>query len=386
MLENNNHYVMLTGGRNNSGDYLIKHKAKELLSSHRPDRELVDLNGWESIDTKRLNLINSGKALLLTGGPALQKNMVPNVYALDEVLDDISVPIVSFGIGWHSLNGEWENTRKYKLSKKTTKILSRLCEHPMLNSVRDYYTLGVMRNNGVKNTVATGCPAMYDYSFLKSGGGNQRGTENVTKIAISLGVALKNSQLMENQAKNLVEGIAATFSGAEIVVAFHHGITEDYMGSVGADRKLYSKNTKFASWLESCGISYRDVSGSAESLISFYDSCDVHVGYRVHAHIYCSSTGKPSLLISEDGRGTSINDFLGGVKFKAFDSVNEGLFIKALNKLGVGVNAYSAVETLGLEVADALKRELSGGVRLKKPFESICDHYSVMNNFIKQLP
>ena len=33
-----NQYVVLTGGKNNAGDYLIKHRVRELLTALRPDR------------------------------------------------------------------------------------------------------------------------------------------------------------------------------------------------------------------------------------------------------------------------------------------------------------------------------------------------------------
>ena len=44
-----NRYVLLTGSRNNAGDFLIKHRAMALLRALRPDRELIDRNAWEPI-------------------------------------------------------------------------------------------------------------------------------------------------------------------------------------------------------------------------------------------------------------------------------------------------------------------------------------------------
>ena len=37
-------YVILTGSKNNAGDYLIKFSAKQLFSDLRPDREIIDFN------------------------------------------------------------------------------------------------------------------------------------------------------------------------------------------------------------------------------------------------------------------------------------------------------------------------------------------------------
>ena len=76
-------YVILTGSKNNAGDYLIKYRAKQLFSDLRPDRKIIDINGWEQLNTEKLAIINQSKALILMGGPALVKNMVPKAYQFD---------------------------------------------------------------------------------------------------------------------------------------------------------------------------------------------------------------------------------------------------------------------------------------------------------------
>ena len=38
-------YVILTGSKNNAGDYLIKYRAKQLFANLRPDRKIIDING-----------------------------------------------------------------------------------------------------------------------------------------------------------------------------------------------------------------------------------------------------------------------------------------------------------------------------------------------------
>ncbi|MBE0472302.1 MAG: hypothetical protein IBX55_22680, partial [Methyloprofundus sp.] len=93
------YYVILTGSKNNAGDFLIKHRAKKLFEAIRPDREIIDLNAWEPIDDQKLALINASKALILMGGPALQRNMYPGIYKLPANLDEITVPIATMGIG-----------------------------------------------------------------------------------------------------------------------------------------------------------------------------------------------------------------------------------------------------------------------------------------------
>ena len=38
------YYVTLTGSRNNAGDFLIRHRAHNLLRDLRPDRDIVDMD------------------------------------------------------------------------------------------------------------------------------------------------------------------------------------------------------------------------------------------------------------------------------------------------------------------------------------------------------
>lgn len=44
------YYVILTGSKNNAGDFLIKYRAKKLFAALRSDREIVDLDAWKPFD------------------------------------------------------------------------------------------------------------------------------------------------------------------------------------------------------------------------------------------------------------------------------------------------------------------------------------------------
>jgi polysaccharide pyruvyl transferase WcaK-like protein len=57
-------------------------------------------------------------------------------------------------------------------------------------------------------------------------------------------------------------------------------------------------------------FSFVGISGSADGF-TIYDDCDMHVGFRVHAHIYNLSIRNYSILISEDERGRGVSQTLG---------------------------------------------------------------------------
>ena len=59
----NGYYVILTGSKNNAGDYLIKYRAIELLNILRPDRKIIDYDGWVKFDKKKIRGDKSIKGL-----------------------------------------------------------------------------------------------------------------------------------------------------------------------------------------------------------------------------------------------------------------------------------------------------------------------------------
>ena len=162
----NDRYVLLTGSKNNAGDYLIKYRAKALLNKHRPDRSLLDYDAWKPFTDEQLQTVNTSRALLLTGGPALQKDMYPKIYPMVDDLSRIKVPIITMGIGWKSPLGRWSDTYRYGLSDQTLELLDRISRSGYQSSVRDYHTLNLLQQRGYTDYIMTGCPALYDLDLI----------------------------------------------------------------------------------------------------------------------------------------------------------------------------------------------------------------------------
>ena len=57
-----------------------------------------------------------------------------------------------------------------------------------------------------------------------------------------------------------------------------------------------------AALAKTLGFRVLEASGDL-SAIDFYRDADLHVGYRVHAHLMFLSHRRPSILINQDGRG-----------------------------------------------------------------------------------
>lgn len=377
------YYVTLTGSKNNSGDFLIKRRARELFSATRSDRDIVDIDGWREFDASTLDLVNGARALILLGGPALQKKMRPRVYALVPNLSSIKVPIATMGIGWYSRRGRWQDTHNYPLNCASRDLLDRVSEDGLLSSVRDFHTLNVLNAMGYDNYMMTGCPALFDLDHFST---HTRLPKEVRKVGISLGVSLVQSPRMFRQMQELVKALREYYAGSLVEVAFHHSLGDTYLRAHGASIALHKAQLRFRDWLVGEGGSYSDISGSSEKLMNFYDSCDFHVGYRVHAHIFMSSVSKPSILLHEDGRGVALENVIGGLSFNAFDQCNDHFMVRLLHDLGIPFDNYRPAKHLVNDIIKSIAYESEYGVRFDSVRRNINEYYAVMKRFLEQLP
>jgi len=377
-------YVILTGSKNNAGDYLIKFRAKQLFAKIRPDREIIDINGWETLTQTNLDIINESKALILMGGPALVEAMIPNVYGLSESLSKIKVPIIMMGIGWKSHKGNWEDTYNYKLNSKTTELIKLVSKSGYQSSVRDYHTLNALRFNGCNTVLMTGCPAYYDFDFIntdfKSG--------KIDKVAFSLGVAFVESPEMESLMKENILACKNHFSDKSFEVVFHHSLNREmFKNAYKPASNHVKKHNLFVDWLEKNGIKYVDISGSAENLMNYYREIDLHIGYRVHAHIFMNSIAQKSILISEDGRAKGVKGVIGGIVLDGYLNYKAGFTSKVLNKLFPFYSRYTANNNLTQELLEEINyEEKIDNIRLKNSRKTIDSNFLIMEKFLKQLP
>lgn len=377
-------YVTLTGSKNNAGDFLIKYRANQLFKNIRPDRGIIDFDAWKEFDSEMLDTVNSSKALILLGGPSLQKNMRPDIYKMIQNLDDIKVPIVTMGIGWKSIQGNWENTYNYPLSKDTIELLERINSNGYFSSVRDYQTLNSVQFKGFDNFLMTGCPAYYDEDFI----GEKFRPINIQKVAFSLGVSFINSQSMEKLMKDNILKCREYFKDKEFEVVFHHSLDEDkFLSSHGSTVVHNKRHQDFAKWLDDNGIVYIDISGCAENLINYYSTIDLHIGYRVHAHIFMNSISRYSILISEDGRAKGAKSVIGSIVLDGYTNFKTSILNKILNRLFKGYDMFDANPNLTKEIiANISYEENIDYIRIKNSRSQIDNNYKVMKQFLKQLP
>lgn len=382
------YYVTLTGSRNNAGDFLIRYRGHNLLRKIRPDRELVDMNSWEPLTDEQIEVINQSEALILLGGPALRKDMYPVVYPLVDDLSRIKVPITIMGAGWKAMPGYWVESHSYVFTPKTKLLLERIAQQNIGISVRDYRSLNSLFVAGISNAVMTGCPALYDPEKL---GTNFILTKksDVKTIVYSYGVNFVESKSIKENQREVLLAIVNQFPEAKVVAAFHHSVNEDELtASYGKRPKFANAHREEIKWLHHEGIAMQDISGGVEDLIDLYTLADLHIGYRVHAHIFMSSIRKPSVLISEDGRGRGLKEVLGGLVFDSFTAVQVDLTDRVLNKVGIKkMDAFQTDDKLADDIVNFLEYDFAQGNVITKQIQTSIDrHFSVMKTYLERLP
>ena len=374
-------YVVLTGAISNAGDFLIKEKAIELLKFFKPKRKIVTFDRWKALNEEQIKVINNSRILILCGGPAFQHNLYPGIYPLIRDLKGIKVPIITFGLGWKGIPGKWEDTHKYYFTKKSYDLLNRIETSGFRSSLRDYLTLNMLKYKGFDNYIMTGCPSLYD---LKSIGQSLTIPSKIKKVAFSVGVSFIESN---KNLKSLVKLILKlkNYFGESLICTFHHPVDYKYYSSINLNKSFYNAHRELIDILEAKGIKWVDISFSKEKLTQFYNKVDVHIGFRVHAHLYMLSVRKPSILLIEDGRGYGVFYSLGGLCLEIIERKNNLLY-KGLSKFKILYNyrfRHELIEDLIINITYEIENDFP---RERYIPNIIDEHYGIMKKFISQLP
>jgi len=288
--------VLLSGEKKNIGDFLITERARKLFA-HLLDDEIIILDRFKNLESD-IDLINSARFIVLCGGPAYASNIYKGIYPLVKDLRKIKVPIIPFGLGWC---GRPSNPNEFRFNADSKMLLDNIHSTIENSSCRDDITASVLKNCGYNNVTMTGCPVWYDVESI----GKEFDIKNsIKKIVFTTAADPK----LIKQTYLLIKSVNKYFPDAEITMSYHRGIFPDkhttYRATIGyllmyGVAKLVNRRIKI-----------KDVAYKLEKL-DFYDDCDFHIGYRVHAHLYFLSKRLPSMLINEDGRGKGMVQTMG---------------------------------------------------------------------------
>lgn len=296
--------VVLTGAIKNTGDFLIADRSQKLINLHLGE-DTLEINRFRDL-TEYIDIINDSSALFLCGGPAYSPDMFDGIYHISPFYDKINVPIVPFGLGWYGK--PFPEYQKFEFTAKSLDLLKKIHKKIPVSSCRDNITLSILKDNQIGNVIMTGCPAWYDLDYISV---ETNTSHEIRKVVITTPA----SQKYLGSTLKLIRAIREIFSQAEIFLSFHRGIMP---GLHTPPRRGLSYSLEALYGLIQ-GMNIKDTSGSL-SKIDFYSDCDLHIGFRVHAHLYFLSQRKPSILLNEDGRGYAMSKTLDTRIFNGSDS------------------------------------------------------------------
>lgn len=369
-------YVVLTGAKKNAGDFLITARALALLAELRPDRRVVTLPGWEPLDA-HLPTLAQARAVIIPGGPGYQRNLHPGVYPLTTPLSRLPVPIIPLGLGWKAFPGDDVSARHYEFSESSLAALQRMAEEGPGLGCRDMQTLEILHRFGLPG-VLTGCPAWYDLDHL---GKPPQPTTQLSRIAFTP----PELPFYREQSLAVARMLRERFPKATLIASFHRGIDEP---DAQLARASANNNRAIADALVKLGYELANLSSGLDKL-DLYDGCDLHVGYRVHAHIFCTSHRRPSVLLHEDGRGRAQTATLGTPGLDGFHRPVWSRMLAEAHALG------RRPHSVGIEAAQDLPKRLDalleaeqgrGFARTASAALFIDRQFEVMRRFVEALP
>jgi Polysaccharide pyruvyl transferase len=321
--------VTLTGAFKNAGDYLIGHRARALLRNH-VRAEVVDVNRRQ-VTESHYELFNGARAVLLTGGPAYQDKIFPNVYDLD--LTRIGVPVVPYGLGWKGKLGQ--EPEDFRFAESAGDFVRQVhSDRARFSSARDHLTVRMLAANGVENVAMTGCPAWYDESKL----GQDYSFNADPKVVVFSMPAVPQAQVPAVLAK-----LAKMFPRAKRYLSFQAGYASTH-SKKSAEYSRWNRQMVVRGLIH--GFRPIEFAGDYPKFEKFMESVDFHIGYRVHSHIFTLSQRRGSILIAEDSRGIGQVAAMGGIALSAHQPAQAVL--DAIDQFFAtsGAQVKTAVETM----------------------------------------
>ena len=296
--------LLIASPFSNGGDYLIIDRAVRLLKHTRQDLTVDTYFLNDDIQKISAERINQYNAVVTGGGGAqfseayIKKSLVYNL------VDEITVPIHYMGTGMYGLSGADDTIYAIRYSQPVIDFFQKIMIRGGSLSARDNTVMAVFRNNGIGNVTLTGCPAWFDTSKLDVSKIRMPSGSEIRKIVVSNQGITKDAMdhdVKAEQTISLIRCLRRKYPSAAFAVTFNNGINTKYSSKY---------NNQVRNFAASRGMQCVDLSYGSKGF-SIHDDADIHVGFRVHSHIYALSERIPSLLIEEDIRGHGLNDTLG---------------------------------------------------------------------------
>lgn len=369
---------LLTGDLKNAGDFLIAQRSYELIQFVYPSAKITKYSRWLPLDHK-LEELNSNDIIIFSGGPGCIPDFYPGKVPFITNLNNLKTKIFIMGMGWWGSDTRNQVLYKIQFYKKTLELFKRAEQDTKEIGCRDWYTVRLLKNNGLKYPIMTGCPGWYNLNEINKTDYKKIDyfSSEIKKICISDPSYIYNFK----SALELVNYIKKRYPSSKLYFIFHRG----YHVNIELAKCWNIPSDYLHQKLLELGVSCFNISDSFDKLI-IYDDCDLHIGFRVHAHIYNLSKHNRSILIEEDGRGAGVNQALGLPSLSPYkiDSTlpKDIVLTTKKNKCKFNINNEYLVQN----IEDALFCiESSNQILLKNAYSSLNHYYPEMLRHIKSI-
>jgi len=305
--------LLLANPYANGGDYLILDRVVELLKLFKPYAEIhCQFEPNKLLDP---SIINQYAAVITGGGGAQFSEQFIRQSPTYRLIDQIKIPIHYMGTGIYSSAGFDAVVYQIQYSADIIAYFNKVIDKGGQLAARDTIVEAILKNNGLQNVIMTGCPAWYDYRRINSldlESTNLKSPAHVKELFVSNHGLTKNQNdhaAKIGQMVSLLTWLKRKYHKAQITLTFNDGIETRYSRNYNATVQEYAL---------AHGVKCLDLSYDGRKFEAIRHA-DLHVGFRVHTHLYLLSQRVPSLLIEEDIRGFGMNEVLGLPHVTAYD-------------------------------------------------------------------
>lgn len=163
-------------------------------------------------------------------------------------------------------------------------------------TTRDAVTNDILSGNGVPSCLV-GDFALFDQDLI---GKPFQAPTSLSTIAFTP----PRSRYLLREAIELCRVLRSRYSRAQLVLALHGHPNDVESAFLSAAGELFN--------------SHLSLVGSDVGLLDAYRSVDLHIGYRIHAHLFMLRNRKASLVLCEDSRGVGFSQLLGLSTFVSY--------------------------------------------------------------------
>lgn len=286
----------------NAGDGFILKAVMKLLEPYQCEHIF---SSRVTLSQKDINKINSTRMLVLAGANQLNDNfsVIPGFNCTD--LEQIKVPIVPMGIG---INGE--EGKNDGMSDETRSIMAFIHRRSKWSSWRCPLTMDYLHKNLPEMSdhfLLTGCPVM----FLGEPGEHVPLSEHQPRTVVVTTTTRGKFWQRETQT---IDFVHKTFPDARKILSQHQAprdvkIRKRIKGLLKGNLEQLHTPVALSGYAKRRGFEIFH-SGDAEDFLNLYRDADLHIGSRLHAHLFCLSLRKSSFVTYVDERMAGFSQML----------------------------------------------------------------------------